>query len=409
MLMVSCDRCHLFPQLAKCLQAIKVLTHVCACAEKSAATPFSLLNDCGTQNMSTSALKRRKPAAPGSPAVPSKKKSNRKLEKLSPIMIYLRANYSIIAFALLSTLFVAAKSGLFPGATGYVEMKHQWPATGEYVTGPQDLKFVVGLVLFLLIARWGVCSLIFKPLAQYAVPGMKPELEFKYTDMGWQLVWYTGSWVASVYFLYERTGFDLEKCWQFQNYPDNSNPHLRLSYGFKLFYLTELAFWLHMILITLIEERRKDFPVMMAHHFLTSGLIFSSYYLNMASIGTAVLAEQDFADIFLPLAKLFKYSKCNNLADIVFAFFAVAWIPTRHGLFFYILRSIYNSPQYVTDVNPYNPAIGGYLSQTTINVFMVVLSLFQCLLLIWLKDIVVAVHKALTSTGNVEDQRSDSD
>ena len=120
MFIVSCDRCYLLPQLARCLQAIKVFTHVQRSAQR-----LHFQSDCGAQTMSTSALKRRKPAAPGSPAIPSKKKSNRKpAEKLSPTMVYLRANYSVIAFALYSAIFLAAKSGLFPGATGYVEMKH---------------------------------------------------------------------------------------------------------------------------------------------------------------------------------------------------------------------------------------------------------------------------------------------
>lgn len=51
---------------------------------------------------------------------------------------------------------------------------------------------------------------------------------------------------------------------------------------------------------------------------------------------------QDFADIILPLAKMFHYGNIEPFSTIFFAAFAVAWIPTRHGLFFYILSACYN-------------------------------------------------------------------
>ena len=91
-----------------------------------------------------------------------------------------------------------------------------------------------------------------------------------------------------------------------------------------------------MIPVTLIEPWRGDFVSMIVHHFITSGLIISSYSMNCLKIGTAVLAEQDFADIFLPLAKMCKYAKIPTVGDFVFVLFVLAWIPTRHGVFFYI-------------------------------------------------------------------------
>ena len=99
----------------------------------------------------------------------------------------------------------------------------------------------------------------------------------------------------------------------------------------------------------------------------------------------------------------------DGVADIVFAFFAVAWIPTRHGIFFYLFYQYNRGKLFVTPENPYDPTIGAYLSVSTINYFLIVLGLFQCLLCIWLKDIIIAVHKALTSSENLEDHRSDSD
>ena len=73
-----------------------------------------------------------------------------------------------------------------------------------------------------------------------------------------------------------------------------------------------------MIVITLLEKKRKDFVEMMLHHFMTSGLVISSFLFNFTRVGTAILVEQDFADIFLPLAKMFKYAKWNKVGIYIF-------------------------------------------------------------------------------------------
>ena len=60
-----------------------------------------------------------------------------------------------------------------------------------------------------------------------------------------------------------------------------------------------------------------------------------------------------------------------------------------------------NSPQ--RNVRP------SKVSPFVINVFLVVLGLFQCLLLIWLRTILRAVWKAIAGKEGVEDSRSDSE
>lgn len=61
-------------------------------------------------------------------------------------------------------------------------------------------------------------------------------------------------------------------------------------------------------------------------------MLTCSYFMGYAKVGHLILVEQDFADIFLPLAKMLRYAKCTTLCDITFALFALAWIPTRHGV-----------------------------------------------------------------------------
>jgi very-long-chain ceramide synthase len=48
----------------------------------------------------------------------------------------------------------------------------------------------------------------------------------------------------------------------------------------KSYYLIQLAFWLHMIVVTCIEVRRSDFWMMLVHHCITSWLVATSYMMN---------------------------------------------------------------------------------------------------------------------------------
>ena len=179
----------------------------------------------------------------------------------------------------------------------------------------------------------------------------------------------------------------------------------------KTFYLVQLAFWLHMIPVTLVEPWRADFVEMMLHHLITSGMIASSYTLNFLKIGVAVFAEQDFADIFLPFAKMFKYARKQAIADVVFGLFALAWIPTRHGLFFVIYYTIWDIPNYVPEAQlVWAPENGHYLSRGTVWAYCIVLGAFQCLLLTWCALLLKAVYKALfVNSDGVSDDRSDSE
>ena len=74
----------------------------------------------------------------------------------------------------------------------------------------------------------------------------------------------------------------------------------------------------------------------------------------MLTVTHAILVEQDLADIFLPAAKLCNYVAAGKaswaptfqtFADVLFAAFAVVWIPTRHGILPVIYYSIWTEAE----------------------------------------------------------------
>jgi acyl-CoA-dependent ceramide synthase len=112
---------------------------------------------------------------------------------------------------------------------------------------------------------------------------------------------------------------------------------------------------------------------MMVHHVITTLLIFSSWNVNFVRVGIAIMVEQDLADIFLPLAKCFKYLGLPTLGDIWFAVFAVIWYPTRHFLFFLLYYSICTQ----CPVFEYDPENNIIFTKTMWQANVLLLGIFQ--------------------------------
>ena len=317
-------------------------------------------------------------------------------------------NYPMYAGAIVVAVCAARALGLaFGGVVRKMTMLQAHVGGGVHGKTLDDAYTVAFMILSLFFARMILTACLFGPLADALSVARKKRDSF--LEMGWQCVWYTLSFHASMYFVAKEVGFDVDRCWVGQNAPHAENPHVFVSAEFKAFYLLEIAFWVSMIISTPLAPRQKDFPVMMAHHVVTSGLLIASYRYNYMYIGVWVLFEQDFADIFLPLAKMAKYSGMEAVADAFFGLFALAWIPTRHVMFFWLYHSIWSSTDVHADLLPLADSTkGGFFTKSSISAFLVVLGLFQCLLLIWLRDLLKAVYRALFK-GSVEDHRSDSD
>jgi very-long-chain ceramide synthase len=86
--------------------------------------------------------------------------------------------------------------------------------------------------------------------------------------------------------------FQLDKLWL--NYP-----HIPLSGPVKFYYLTQLGFWCHQVLLLNAEAWRKDHFQMMSHHIITISLVIASYSYNFTRVGVLIMVLMDWCDIFL--------------------------------------------------------------------------------------------------------------
>jgi hypothetical protein len=81
----------------------------------------------------------------------------------------------------------------------------------------------------------------------------------------------------------------------------------------RMFYIMQLALWMWTgVSCKWLEERRKDYVEMMAHHVLTVALILNSFMRGEVAIGVVVLTVHDTSDVVLDLMKIANYLKVED-------------------------------------------------------------------------------------------------
>lgn len=103
----------------------------------------------------------------------------------------------------------------------------------------------------------------------------------------------------------------------------------------KWLYFIECGFYLHSVYATIyMDTKRKDFFVMLFHHFLTMTLIVVTYGTRYQKVGVMVLYVHDITDILLEFTKCNVYLRNRNgkfypihehVSNIFFVIFAISW------------------------------------------------------------------------------------
>jgi len=282
-----------------------------------------------------------------------------------------------------------------------------------YASGRDDLIFVGYFILALMALRHFFGNYVVKPLARLHLGQHREMNVHKVAENVWFFLWYLLAFLGGLSIQYGTQ-------WWLGSYtylggPADWTSHIWRGYPFlyhspitKLYYLLEGAYWCSMIFVTLIEPWRSDTIQMTVHHLITSFMVVSSYSLNQIRIGTAVMVCQDLADIFLPLAKTFRYLRFPNLANACFALFTFAWIPTRHYLFFFLASSIWFEYDVLIDNTRWDPS-SGYFGHWLIHpLYSLLFVVLQILMIRWAFDIINALTRAY-SEGDVTDHRSGSE
>ncbi|OLY84229.1 Sphingosine N-acyltransferase lag1 [Smittium mucronatum] len=289
----------------------------------------------------------------------------------------------------------------FTTASMFFDMHYQVSGT-EYVynKGLKDFYYFSFLFLSLLFFR-STFALRFGRNLAVSLGIKRFKTINRFTEQFYGMVMAAVSFVFGIYLYLKFPQFlRLDTAWT--SYPIIEMPQL-----IKFYYLYQAAFWSTALFYIFIEQRRSDFLAMLVHHIVTISLIAGSYLFNYSAIGIIIHVTMDFVDIFLPLAKLFKYLNYTTATNVAFAFMAISWVVTRHIIFLRIIINIaFESLGYI-QFN-YDPLNGVYATPNIQNVFTLFLVILQILCYVWLYSIVLIIIDAVN--GKVlDDVRSEEE
>ncbi|CDK29410.1 unnamed protein product [Kuraishia capsulata CBS 1993] len=277
---------------------------------------------------------------------------------------------------------------------------------GVYEVGSEDLYFVLLWVVIHTFIRAAVMDLILGNLASWAnIHNAKGVQRFK--EQGWSLIYGLVSFASGLY-LYANSDYFLNCDALYLGWPQDHLPFL-----FKNYYLIQMGFWIHQIVVLHIEERRKDYYQMYSHHIITCALMFASYYLYFQRVGNVILVIMDVVDIFLSLAKMLKYCGFTNVCDYVFGLFMTAWIILRHIVYNYIVWHAWAKAKILLgdtceDLARQNIKKRMCYHGWEIDCFVGLLAGLQVLFIIWMYLIARVAYKVMSGKG-ADDVRSDDE
>lgn len=246
-----------------------------------------------------------------------------------------------------------------------------------------------------LAMRWTGHAMIWKPLARRLRPSMTHEIQEKFSKACWHTLCYGTFWVAAIYFsLGQPWGLEFDKgLWQ--GYPFSSSeplssepPYISPAANYlRPLFVAEMGFYFHCMVVSMIEPRRSDFAVIVAHHVLALLLLGGSFCSKMVHVGTSVLVTLDIADVFFYLAKIIHYTT-DKVAyhAVALGIMAVAFFCSRVLLMGLIVYSVWFR---VHDVELISPEVYRDYYHPFHTVLQGMLTLIWAMQLFWFLAIIV--------------------
>ncbi|PVU90799.1 hypothetical protein BB561_004714 [Smittium simulii] len=270
-----------------------------------------------------------------------------------------------------------------------------------YYAGELDFWVALQFVLLFLFLRAASAKFVFRPISDLcAVKSLRTRARIN--EQGWQFLYGLSSFLVGIYLIdINPDKFGYKNFW-------TTYPQVELHISIKIYYLAQAGAWAAQMVTLFMEAKRSDFFIMLVHHIVTEALIIVSYVTNFTSIGIAIHTNMDAVDIFLPLAKLFKYIKFEIAVFPTFALMLCTWIYTRHYI---LVRIIYNilfeAKNYITF--DWNPEQGYYASKNIIYSSSAFLISLEIMCIVWLYQIIKVIRNILIGHGTIDVRSDDED
>ncbi|KAF4783862.1 TLC domain-containing protein [Colletotrichum scovillei] len=267
------------------------------------------------------------------------------------------------------------------------------PGMTQYGKGPWDIAFVAFYTIFLTFTREVCMQELLTPLARaWGIKSRAKRARFAENMYTALYVTVIGPWGLHVM---SRT-----PVWYFDTHGMYEGfPHRTHDASFKCYYLLQAAFWAQQVVVMVLglEQRRKDFHELVAHHVVTVALVALSYRFHFAYMGIAVYITHDISDFFLALQ------------GVSFGVCIAVWIYLRHYINLRILYSALPGSEFST-VGPYelNWETEQYKCPLSNFITFGLLALLQALNLFWLYCLLRSAYK-FVFLGVAKDDRSEDE
>ncbi|KAJ5655556.1 hypothetical protein N7507_007506 [Penicillium longicatenatum] len=270
----------------------------------------------------------------------------------------------------------------------------------QYGKGLWDIAFVSFYTIVLSFTREFIMQELLSPLAKLC--GIRSaRKQARFMEQMYTAIYFGSTGLAGLYVMSKTPVWYFRTAGMYESFP-----HKTHEAAFKFYYLFEAAYWAQQAIVMLLglEERRKDFKELVAHHIVTLALIGLSYRFHFTYIGVAIYTTHDISDFFLAISKSLHYTG----SDLIIPFYAlnvVAWIYLRHYL---NLRVLYSLLTEFRTIGPYelNWETQQYKCWISNIITFALLAMLQSLNLFWLYCLGRSSWKFL-STGEKKDDRSD--
>lgn len=266
--------------------------------------------------------------------------------------------------------------------------------------------FYIGIIF--TIARYFFEICLCRPFVNWLAIDSKSD-RTKFPESAWKFLVYALLWAYVANLLVFNAEFDYfihpHEIWE------DWERHAVVPDEIKFVYFAECGFYFHSVYATLfMDEKRKDFIVMLIHHALTLVLIIVSYGTSYHKIGLMVLFVHDATDILLEFTKCNVYLKNrggkyysyhDHIANIGFVVFTFAWYLFR--LYWFPLKVLYTCGV-VSAHRAYIRGAGLYAFFNSLLWFLL------CLDIYWFYFILLFLYKVATGQlKEIKDTREDEE
>ncbi|KAK7010378.1 ceramide synthase 2 [Biomphalaria glabrata] len=221
-----------------------------------------------------------------------------------------------------------------------------------------------------------------------------PSSMYKFKECSWQVLFYSLSFGYGLYALWDKPWLWVTvNCWV-------GWPKQHIDNDIFILYLVELGFYWSLLFAVFFQRdyQKKDKKEMVLHHMVTILLIYFSWGCNFVRVGSLVLIVHDFADPWLNIAKMAKYTKHQTTCEFFFAVFIITWIVSRLFIYpFWVLNAS------AVEIHDYVTTFPAYWF------FNGLLFVLQLLHIMWTYLLLTVAFQKFTLGSIEKDIRSESD